>query len=378
LDALGYRYASYTSPHLFEYNERIQLQGAAVSDDELLRSFEAVEEARGDTSLTYFEFGTLAAFELMSRSGLDFAVLEVGLGGRLDAVNLLDGDCAGITPVGLDHQEYLGDDLELIAAEKAGIIRPGRPLVCGEPEPPRSIPARARELGAPLVRLGREFTIRVDGDLLHYATEGRKITLPMPAMIGEHQPANMATALTAVLQLLPEAANRAETLAQALGVVRLPGRLQQVRSEPMVLVDVGHNPMAAQAVHRTLAQLRREGRIGNVRCVIGMLKDKDAESVARCLGPLVGQWFCAGLPGSRAQSGAELSRRISDAVGASRIKAFGSVGPALSAALSAARATECILVFGSFQTAAEAVRSLRQAGTDTARIQASGAAPPGH
>lgn len=355
LHELGYRYGSYTTPHLLEYNERVQLNGVCCADDLLVAAFERIEAARGKVSLSYFEFGTLAAISIMSMARLDYAVLEVGLGGRLDAVNLLDTDCAVITPIGLDHQDYLGNDLESIGREKAGIIRHGAPLVCGETTPPNSVLAVAAGLQVPLVRLGLEFgASRVD-DAIQFTKNGLEWMLPLPAMSGEHQVNNMATATAALLELIPEASDHADAIARGLEGVQIPGRMQKMSRRPLVLVDVGHNPLAASVVGHALNSAM-EGEAGRrCLCVIGMLADKDATAVAQILNPFVSAWYCAGLEGQRGQTGMELAARIRPVVENSGVTAYGDLDSALNRAFQDCLPTDCMLVFGSFVTAGNAI-----------------------
>ncbi|MEJ2576999.1 MAG: bifunctional folylpolyglutamate synthase/dihydrofolate synthase [Gammaproteobacteria bacterium] len=320
LDSLGYRHGSYTSPHLLEFNERISLGGQPVSDRTLLRAFERVEAARGDVSLTFFEFTTLAAFCVLEQGALDFAVLEVGLGGRLDAVNLLDADCAVITPVGLDHQEYLGPDRESIGREKAGIMRPGQPVVCGDREPPQTVLAAAREGDASLRRLGVDFTHEASASGVRFRYGDIDLDLPPPVLDGPHQLDNQAAALAAVLTLLPDAAQQPGVLANGLRSVRVRGRMERLAERPALWVDVGHNPMAARTVAATLRDSLARESIPRCLAVLAMLADKDAE----------------------------LNGHVPHV--------FERVPEALAAALAAAGKDGAVLVFGSFQTAADAVR----------------------
>ncbi len=356
LGALGHRYGSYTSPHLTRFNERIRVNGATVDDAMLMEAFERVEAARGEVSLTYFEFTTLAAFDILSRAGLDFAVMEIGLGGRLDAVNLLDGDCAVITPIGLDHQDYLGDDLEAIGREKAGIIRPGRPVVCGEPNPPASVIETAAEQSAPLLRLGREFRIRRWKGGARFQMGGLELDLPLPSLEGAHQLENMATALATLLERLPAAADVPAQLAAGLRSVSLRGRFERLAQQPAIWVDVGHNPMAARAVAATAGDAMRSEGLARCRCVLAMLADKDAAGVAEELAPVVSGWYCAGLEGERGQSGHALAGRLEQAGLSGRLYSFDSVSEALDAAVSDSAKNEAVLAFGSFFTAAEAAQ----------------------
>jgi len=359
LAAFGQRCGSYTSPHLYRYNERVLIAGEEASDQALVDSFRQVEAARGSTSLTYFEFGTLAAFQLMADAGLDHAVLEIGLGGRLDAVNLLDADVAVITPIGLDHQEYLGPDRESIGREKAGIVRPGRPLVCGEPEPPASVIATAERLAAPLQRLDVEFRAQAVAEGLLYTDGLRELTLPAPALPGPHQFGNLATSLATLFQLLPAAASEPELLARGIRNVRVPGRLQRLPGNPPLWIDVGHNPLAARAVAAALAEACAREGLSGLRCVLGMLRDKDAAGVAAELGVVVSHWYCASLGGERGQSAAGLAERIRSAIGSAPLQLAETVDEALQRALDDCGAGEGVLAFGSFLTAAEAGLSRR-------------------
>jgi dihydrofolate synthase/folylpolyglutamate synthase len=359
LYALGLRQGSYTTPHLHRYNERVQLGGAPVDDGDLLAAFERVEAARDGISLTYFEFGTLAAFDLLARAGLDFAVMEIGLGGRLDAVNLLDADCAVITPIGLDHQEYLGPDRESIGREKAGVIRPGRAVVCGEDSPPDSVRKTAAALGAPLRRFGIEFTAKPRNGGVRFQSGDLLLDLPAPVLPGPHQVGNMATAVAAVLELLPAAADRPEAIADGLRAVRLPGRFERLSERPALWLDVGHNPLGAEAIAETLRGLLDRGEISRCRCVLAMLVDKDAPGVAAALRGVVQDWYCAGLPGGRGQTAAALAGRIAGALGDATLRQHEDVAGALAAALQDCGPDEGVLVFGSFLTAAAAAEYWR-------------------
>ncbi|MEJ8566822.1 bifunctional tetrahydrofolate synthase/dihydrofolate synthase [Elongatibacter sediminis] len=354
LGAAGYRVGTYTSPHLMRYNERIRIAGTELTDGRLLDAFRQVENARGDIGLTYFEFGTLAAFLALADQGLDHAVLEVGLGGRLDAVNLLDADVSVITPIGLDHQEYLGSDLESIGAEKAGIIRAGRPVVCGESDPPESVLRVAQRLRAPVHRLGREFSITEVGTELRWQGLQTEIRLPRPPLAGAHQVRNLATAMAAVAALESGVLTRGDALARAIAGIQIPGRLQRIREQPEVLVDVGHNPLAAEAVAATLESAGN----GRTICVLGMLRDKDAAGVAAGLADRVEIWHCCSLGGERGRSGTDLAGEVAKVTGAGAVTAFDGVRHGLRSALDRAGANDRILVFGSFTTAVEAMEFL--------------------
>jgi dihydrofolate synthase/folylpolyglutamate synthase len=350
----GRNVACYTSPHILHFNERLRINGRAVSDAELCRAFEAVELARQGTSLTYFEFTTLACFRIMAEAGLDLALLEVGLGGRLDTVNLVDADLAIIMPVGLDHQQFLGEDRETIGREKAGVIRAGQALVLAEAAPPDSVLERAREAGARLVRAGSDFRIQAGPGKLIFTMGNIRSEMPELPLPGAHQRDNLAASLAAFCQLEPDLAMDQALLGRAVSRVRLPGRLMAFAEDPRILVDVGHNPLAAVA----LAAYLSEQTGPRAHCVLGMLADKDAETVASVLGPVVEVFHCAGLGGPRGQSGDALATRVTHALPGARIEHSNSVAMALEQARSLAASDQPILVFGSFETAGAALRAL--------------------
>ena len=348
--SLGQSYGTYTSPHIFRFNERISIMGAPVSDDTLVRAFEEVEAARGDISLTYFEFTTLAGLLIMQQAALDCAVLEVGLGGRLDTVNLVDADCVIITPVGLDHQEFLGPDLASIAAEKAGIIRPGIPVVCTQVNPPAPILQTAEDLRAPVYRRGTDFDLAdhcaPGARPLEFSLGGKLLSVPRPSMAGKHQSDNLAAALAALILLNPGCMAKTDEISAAIIDCKVPGRLQSVFSSPEILLDVGHNELAAEAVAIYLADNNRS----NTSCVLAMLADKSVEAVALALGNVCKRWWCAGSTGERGQSGEILARRVKSVLPGARVRSFESLHETMQEAVSSAGADETILVFGSFTT----------------------------
>jgi len=357
--SLGQTYGAFTSPHIFRFNERISIMGKPVSDDRLIRAFERVEEARNGVSLTYFEFTTLAGLLILNQSDLDCAVLEVGLGGRLDAVNLVDADCVIITPIGLDHQEYLGSDLNSIASEKAGIIRPGAPVVCTEPNPPVPIKQAADKLQAPLVQRGKDFDLVQHPDLengfLEFSIGDQSMLVSPPSMGGKHQLDNLAAALAALVMLNPGCMARADQISAVIRACKVPGRLQKVFSSPEIILDVGHNGLAAEALAAYLEEKQQSDTI----CVLAMLADKPAEVVAIKMSHVCKHWFCADSAGPRGQSGERLAERLKTALPGSQIRAFGPLGDAMQAALSVAGKHETILVFGSFLTVSAAADWLK-------------------
>jgi len=352
---LGQRYGTYTSPHILRFNERISIMAEPVSDQQLVDAFEQVEAARDDVSLTYFEFTTLAALLILQQSELDCAVLEVGLGGRLDTVNLVDADCAVITPIGLDHQDFLGPDIASIATEKAGIIRAGMPVVCTERYPPLPVIQVAADLHAKVYRRGHDFDLHESadpgraGDLI-FSLGDQSITVPRPSMQGKHQVDNLAAALTALVLMNPACMAKQAEIAAAIQQTRVAGRLQQIHTAPRILVDVGHNTLAAEAVAEYLHLNNQTAVI----CVLSMLADKSAESVAAVLNGVCRHWLCADSPGERGQTGGILADRIKDVLPSAQVNAVESMGAAMEKALSFAAKDDTILVFGSFSTAADA------------------------
>lgn len=359
LRAAGYRVGAYTSPHVLRYNERVAIDGVPATDVELVKAFERVDAARGEISLTYFEFGTLAAFLILAEAGLDVAVLEVGMGGRLDAVNLIDADASILTTVDLDHQAFLGPDREAIGREKAPIFRPGRPAVVGELDPPRSVLEHATSIGARLFRRGSDFDVGISESRPAWAFMGQDgdfVELPLPERLAAPvQLINAATAVAALRALGDRLAVPEAALADGVRRASLPGRLQQIAAQPETIVDVGHNPQAA----RTLAVwLERQG---GRRCeaVFAALADKDIAGIVEPLGDRIARWHVAGIEtaGSRGQDSATTAQRVRDALPAADIVEHRDVATALAAA----RATDdghVVLVFGSFHTVAVALESL--------------------
>ena len=346
--AMGLRYGTYTSPHILRFNERVTIMGEHVSDDTLIDAFEQVEAARGDISLSYFEFSTLAGFVILQQACLDCAILEVGLGGRLDTVNLVDTDCAVITPIGLDHQDYLGPDIESIAAEKAGIMRAGIPVICTQQNPPVNIVENAKSLHAPLLRRGHEFDLQPAEDaMLRFDSQGQQMLISPPALIGQHQLDNLAASLAAFTKIFPDAFKNAQNLSESIRGCQLPGRMQKFGREPDIYVDVGHNPMAAEAV-ATYFKQRQQNR---VVCVLAMLADKDAEAVAMTLSKVCCDWYCADSSGERGQSGLALARRLQKVLPDAVVNGLASFDAAMDAALASAGKQRPVLVFGSFTTA---------------------------
>ncbi|GGZ62959.1 bifunctional folylpolyglutamate synthase/dihydrofolate synthase [Lysobacter xinjiangensis] len=353
--AQGLRVGAYTSPHLLRYNERIRIDGRDADDAAIVEAFEAIEAARGDTTLTYFEVGTLAALGLFERARLDLAILEVGLGGRLDATNLVDADVAVITTVDLDHQDWLGDDVETIGFEKAGIARAWKPLVLGDDDPPSSVLRHAYAIGAKAWRIGCDFFIDRDADANGWGWRevGFEAELPMPALAAPAQLRNAAVAIAA-LRASPLVIDEC-ALREGVAGARVPARLQRIeRGGVEYVVDVAHNPQAARQLAGWLDGAPASGR---VHALFAALGDKDAAGIVRALDGRIDAWHVAGLAGHgpRGTDVEATAARLQDtaAAGATR---WADVETALTGI--APQPGDRVLVFGSFHTAAAALRLL--------------------
>ncbi|MGH8183163.1 MAG: bifunctional tetrahydrofolate synthase/dihydrofolate synthase [Rhodanobacteraceae bacterium] len=374
LRAGGTRAGTYTSPHILRYNERVRVDGKDVDDAALIAAFERVEAARGDVTLTYFEFGTLAAFDIFARAGLDVALLEVGLGGRLDAVNFIDADCAVVVTVDLDHMEYLGPDRESIGREKAGIFRADRPAIIGENRPPQSLLDHAHAIGAQVQVLGRDFGWEPQaGGLAWWHRDPQQARYVAPeqgtsslvtlrgelALEGAFQYHNAATAVAALHALDTQLRWDAWALERSHDGTRdeplLPGRLQHLCSRPDLVVDVGHNPQAA----RELALwLDRHPVAGTTRAVFGALADKDIEGVVTALGARIDHWYLAGLADEspRGETIARLATRMRAALPDADCSEYPDIPAALAAARTGAAPDDRIIAFGSFHVVAPVLR----------------------
>lgn len=343
LSAAGYRVGRYMSPHLHHFNERIVIGGGEISDEELVRAFAEVETARGDISLTYFEFTTLAALWLFKTHSVDVMVLEVGLGGRLDAVNVLDPDVAVITSIGIDHVDWLGADRESIGREKAGILREGRSAICGDDDPPVTLLALAETLHVPLLVKGRDY---------HYQLQEKDWTLQGAGFQWDHLPAprvalsNASTALMAIKSL--GLAVSPEAIHQGLRQAVLAGRFEQVGERPAILLDVAHNPHGARFLSGQLISWKVK-HPGKIRAVFGMLMDKDVVATIQEMLPWVDIWYPASLPPPRGESAQRLQQRLLDSGGVVE-GIYASPTQALEEARRQAGAQDTILVFGSFYT----------------------------
>lgn len=365
LACAGYRVGTFTSPHLVRYNERITIGGQEISDAALIEAFERIDAARGDGTLTFFEFNALAALLAFERASLDAIILEVGMGGRLDAVNVVDADVAVVTSIALDHCDWLGGDLEAIAAEKAGIFRTGRPAVFGARQMPKAIGEQARRIGADLLRLGLDFDAELNPERGPAYAEwswsskrsgARLEGLPAPALPGEVQYDNAAVVLQVLHCLRDRLPVDRRAIEAGLRTVRLDGRFQVIPGEIEWVLDVAHNPAAARAL---AAQLRASARAGRTFAVCGILADKDIESIAHQLRGCFTDWIVVGLSGPRALPPQALAQRLARE-GAQVVATAASVAQACSIARQMAARGDRIVAFGSFLTVGPALEWLTQ------------------
>jgi len=357
----GYHVAMYTSPHLLRYNERVRIDGVEASDDALCDAFAAVEAARAGTLLTYFEFGTLGALWLFARQKLDALILEVGLGGRLDAVNIVDPDVAVVTTVAIDHVDYLGATREDIGREKAGIFRPARPAICADHDPPASLIAHAAAIGATLVRIGRDYGYNAQSAQWDYwGPGGARHGLPYPALRGNYQLANASTALCAADALRNRIPLSMGAVRAALVGIEWPGRFQVLPGRPVTVLDVAHNP---QAAHAFADNLGGRGFHPRTIAVFGIMSDKDIDAV---IAPLIGRvdrWEVATLPPPRGSSAEVLRHRLQDAgVAPGAVREYADPAAAYRAAREEAAEADRIIVFGSFLTVAAVLAAKQRSG----------------
>lgn len=350
----GYRTGVYTSPHLVHFEERCRVRGDIVSATDLVANFARVESARrqngAEISLTYFEFTTLAILQLLADAKLDVVILEVGLGGRLDAVNILDADCAVITSVDLDHMEFLGSDRESIGFEKAGIMRAGKPVVVSDPVPPQSVLDHAASLGADLWRFGEDFNFSGDKLQWSWAGRGRRYAgLAYPALRGANQLVNASGVLAALTALRDRLPVTAQSVRNGLSMVELPGRFQIIPGQPALVLDVAHNPHSVAALTENLDAM---GFYPCTHAVFGAMADKDVAPMLARVGPLVDKWYFTDLPTPRAATGEALQAKwqASNTRADATANAYKTPESALAAAVKAANPADRIVVFGSFYT----------------------------
>lgn len=362
----GYQVGCYTSPHINHYNERVSVNLQLISDDDLCAAFTAVEAARGDVALTYFEMGTLAAMWHFCRQPLDICILEIGLGGRLDAVNAFEPSCAIVTSIDLDHMEFLGDTREQIGFEKAGVFRANKLAICGDENPPNSLVKYAQKIGADLQLIQHDFRVKKTKHGWQYSTENMCLDLPHLGLIGDFQLNNAACVVCAVLYLsdiLPVMASEQSGTAlqanihRAFSAVQLMGRFQQLQSKPQVIVDVAHNPHAAKSLAQNLKSIACAGK---TLAVFGMLADKDIAGVIDAIHDEIDAWYLADIHSARGAKAVTLQNVLikSDNIinGSSKpINMFEDVATALVAACNDADKNDRIIVFGSFYTVADAM-----------------------
>ncbi len=355
--AAGWKVGAFTSPHILEYNERIRIDGLNADDGQLIATFEKIEAARthkAEILLTYFEFGTLAALLIFAEQDLDLVILEVGLGGRLDATNIIDPDVAVITTVDLDHQDYLGTDRESIGFEKAGIIRAWRPVVFGEKDPPSSALRRAYELGATAIRGHSDYLIEKQENSWSWREPGYEIQLPMPSLAAPVQIENAATAIAALRALSDEIKDAG--IIEGVRNAKVPGRLQKISEQPDVVLDVAHNPQAAKQLSQWLLEHPK-----TTYAVFAALADKDIEAIVSQVQLQIKHWFLAGIgdAGPRNLTAAQLETRVKALIAEPVLSCHGNIAQALQAALQRAKPDERVLIFGSFHTVAAAMNAIK-------------------
>lgn len=344
--AQGYKVGAYTSPHILRYNERIRIGGVPVGSEEICAAFGRIDAVRADTSLSYFEFGTLAALDLFSRAAVDVRILEVGLGGRLDAVNIIDADVALVTTIGIDHVDWLGHTLDDIGREKAGIFRTASPAVVGDYKVPESLLQVAAEKRARVLQLGHGFDYQKHPKCWDWSSDTLELTnLPLPALPGEHQFRNASAVIMAVTSLQALLPVSQDAICQGLQAVTLPGRFQLVSGDPAVLLDVGHNP---QAVQTLLEHLQAHFPQTKVHAVFAMMKDKDIPGALSVMKDQVAEWYLAPLKNPRAANDDLLCSYFRQQDIKQVNYGYVDFAEAFNAARSHARSGELILIFGSF------------------------------
>ena len=376
----GYQVGCYTSPHLLRYNERVRINGIEASDDALCTAFAAVEQARlglnaedDEIALTYFEVGTLAAVWHFAKCGIDVAVLEIGLGGRLDAVNAFEPDCSIVTSVDIDHQEFLGDNRESIGAEKSGVYRHSVPAICGDVNPPKSLIAYAQKIGADFMCIQHQFDFKSFASNWQYLANGKVIyTLPLPALEGSYQLMNASCVVAAVQSLQPVLPVGADAIAKAMSEVKLAGRFQTVSKAPWLILDVAHNPHAAEALaknlkaHRVQSSNQSAQGAGKTIAVFAMLADKDIKGVVSAVKNEIDFWYVADIDHIRSAPANELVKVILDAVPQAKIKVFATAAEACKQACIDTEVcidrseNDKIIVFGSFFTVSSVMQYLTQ------------------
>ncbi|WP_051532389.1 bifunctional tetrahydrofolate synthase/dihydrofolate synthase [Brackiella oedipodis] len=361
--AAGFSTGLYTSPHLNVFNERIKINGELAQDQAIIEQFDRIEKTRGDISLSYFEYTTLAAILLFQKANLDVSIFEVGLGGRLDAVNIIDADCSIVTCIDIDHTAYLGDTREQIALEKAHVYRSHKPAICSDPMPPQSLIDYAQAIEADLWLFGRDFNY--SGDKQQWAFAGRtnrRNALAYPALRGANQLLNASAALACIEALNLKLSVPLQAIREGLLLVNLPGRFQILPGQPTVILDVAHNPHAASVLSHNLEHMSFHPY---TYAVFGMLNDKDCDSVIQKLSKDVDYWYCVSLQGPRGQSAQALAAKIEQLIekddeGLPQVRTFDNSVQAYQQALQDMNQNDRLIVFGSFLTVADVLEHIRQ------------------
>ncbi len=352
--AAGYRTAMHTSPHMLRFNERAQIDGKIVEDAPLVEAFKEVEAARDGLPLTYFEFTALGILKVFQKAKPDVVILEIGLGGRLDAINALESTAAIVTTVGIDHEAFLGNTRDAIGWEKAHIYRKGRPAICADLQPPVKLIEYAKALGCKLTLAGVDFKIEeTSSDQMHFQMQSFDWKLPKPALRGHNQVDNAAGVLAVIASLMDKLPVQECAIKEGLLTVRVTARFEKVAENPQTILDVGHNPHAARVLAQNVRDLKTAGR---TIAVFGMLADKDMLDVVKIMNPVIDEWFMTGLPGPRGADSQTLYRVMLEAgVEVDKIHVCDGVDQALSSARKAATIADTIIVFGSFVTVTAAL-----------------------
>ncbi|NVN81621.1 MULTISPECIES: bifunctional tetrahydrofolate synthase/dihydrofolate synthase [unclassified Vibrio] len=348
LDA-GYSVGVYSSPHLIRYNERVRINGQDLSDEKMVQSFDFIEKERGEISLSFFEYGTLAALRAFQTEAVDVVLLEVGLGGRLDATNIVDHDVSVITSLAVDHVDWLGDDINVIGFEKAGIYRSGKPAICGQPKPPATVAAHADDIKAEFYQVGIQYTYDVDGDTWNWRSGAFQLeSLPIPSL----PLPNAATALMALGT--SELSISDVNVVNGMKNAQLPGRMQQISDQPVIVLDVAHNPHSAEYFAQ---QVTKQYAGKNLHVVVAMLHDKDIPATLEVLAPITTHWYPASLQGPRAATAAELCKSLPQGV-----EQYSNPVSAFEAALASVQGDDVVLVVGSFHTVGEVLEHWQKKG----------------
>ena len=349
LDA-GYSVGVYSSPHLIRYNERVRINGQDLSDEKMVQSFDFIEKERGEISLSFFEYGTLAALRAFQTEAVDVVLLEVGLGGRLDATNIVDHDVSVITSLAVDHVDWLGDDINVIGFEKAGIYRSGKPAICGQPKPPATVAAHADDIKAEFYQVGIQYTYAVDGDTWNWHSGAFQLeSLPIPTL-------PLPNAATALMALGTSELDISDVnVVHGLKNAQLPGRMQQISDQPVIVLDVAHNPHSAEYFAQ---QVTKKYAGKNLHVVVAMLHDKDIPATLEVLAPIATHWYPASLQGPRAATAAELCLSLPQDV-----EQYTNPVAAFEAALASVKGgDDVVLVVGSFHTVGEVLEHWQKKG----------------